>query len=256
MFKKYAALLSALCLTATLMLPMTAAEFTPSATAKPAPEVVQVQSESGESVGAIIYDESGNEVAGVPTASITVTPVAEMEQADTEIKEALTSAYEQLTTVKLETLVPELVDAVKNYSADMQMEDLVARDLFDVSLNEAEKKMLAESGNSIKLKFDLDLPADALLLVLHNYEGDKWECIPNEKVTRHDDGSVTVAFDSLSPIAFLTDGATLPVDPDGPDSPQTGDTEGISAGWIVLGVTAVVTVAVVGIIRKKHTAKV
>lgn len=255
MFKKYAALLSALCLTATLMLPMTAAEFTPSATAKPAPEVVQVQSASGESVGAIIYDESGNEVAGVPTASITVTPVAEMERADTEIKEALTSAYEQLTTVKLETLVPELVDAVRNYSADMQVGDLVARDLFDVSLNEAEKKLLAENGNSIKLKFDLNLPADALLLVLHNYEGDKWECIPNEKVSRHDDGSVTVTFDSLSPIAFLTDGAKLPVDPNGPDSPQTGDTEGISAEWIVLGVATVVTVAVVVIIRKKHTAK-
>lgn len=255
MFKKYAALLSALCLTATLMLPMTAAEFTPSVTAKPAPEVVPVQSEAGENVGAIIYDESGNEVAGVPVASITVTPVAEMEQADTEIKEALTSAYEQLTTVKLETLVPELVDAVKNYSADMQMEDLVARDLFDVSLNEAEKTMLAETGNSIKLKFDLNVPVDALLLVLYNYEGDKWERIPDEKVTRHDDGSVTVAFDSLSPIAFLTDGSKLPVDPDGPDSPQTGDAEGISAGWIVLGVTTVVAIAAVVIIRKKHTAK-
>jgi LPXTG-motif cell wall-anchored protein len=123
--------------------------------------------------------------------------------------------------------------------------------LFDVSLDDSAKEQLAKSGNAIKIQFALNLPSDALLLVLHNTEGTAWELIADNKVVRNSDGSVTVEFDSLSPIAFLTDGGSLATDPNAPTSPQTGYSETML--WGAVGVGALALAALVLVIRKRAT---
>ncbi|MDD3228836.1 MAG: LPXTG cell wall anchor domain-containing protein [Oscillospiraceae bacterium] len=251
MFKKILVSLLALVMVMCASVTALATDFTSSVTAKEAPETMTATDASGKTVAAIIYDASGKEAASIPVGSLTVTPVSAAKSAVSAIGKQLTAAYEQLKTTALNTITPAIGNAVKDYSPSMTVDDLVVRDLFDVSLDEAAKQQLAKSGNSIKIRFALNLPSDALLLVLHNTEGTTWELIPDEKVVRNADGSVTVEFDSLSPIAFLTDGGSIAVDPNGPVSPQTGSESGSILLWGAVGVGTVALAALVIAIKKR-----
>ena len=251
MLKKISVTLVAIAMVAAMAVPAFAADFTSSVTGKSAPETVTTTNSSGETVAAIIYDANGKEVASIPVGSLTVTPVSEVKTANASVSKQLTAAYEQLQTTSLDSIAPALTDAVKTYSPQMTVEDLVVRDLFDVSLDNSAKEQLAKNGNAIKIQFALNLPSDALLLVLRNTEGTAWELIADNKVVRNSDGSVTVEFDSLSPIAFLTDGGSLATDPNAPTSPQTGYSETML--WGTVGVGALALAALVLVIRKRAT---
>lgn len=251
MMKKITVTLLALTMIVTMSITAMAAGFTPSIEGKEAPKTISVTNAAGETVAAIIYDANGKEVASIPVGALTVTPVSAAQQADAAIKNSLTAAYDQLNSTALDTIVPELGKAVQNYSAEMTIEDLVVRDLFDVSLDEAAMQQFRESGNTIKIQFDVNLPSDTLLLVLHNIEGTSWELISDEKVVRNGDGSVTVEFDSLSPIAFLTDGGSIAVDPNAPDSPQTDNAPLPMLFWGTIGIGVIALAALVIIIRKR-----
>lgn len=251
MLKKISVTLVAIAMVAAMAVPAFAADFTSSVTGKSAPEIVTTTNSSGETVAAIIYDANGKEIASIPVGSLTVTPVSEAKTANASVSKQLTAAYEQLKTTPLVSIAPALADAVKTYSPQMTVEDLVVRDLFDVSLDDSAKEQLAKNGNAIKIQFALNLPSDALLLVLHNTEGTTWELIADNKVVRNSDGSVTVEFDSLSPIAFLTDGRSLATDPNAPTSPQTGYSETML--WGAVGVGALALAALVLVIRKRAT---
>ena len=251
MLKKISVTLVAIAMVAAMAVPAFAADFTSSVTGKSAPETVTTTNSSGETVAAIIYDANGKEVASIPVGSLTVTPVSEAKTANASVSKQLTAAYEQLQTTPLDSIAPALTESVKTYSPQMTVEDLVVRDLFDVSLDNSAKEQLAKNGNAIKIQFALNLPSDALLLVLHNTEGTAWELIADNKVVRNSDGSVTVEFDSLSPIAFLTDGGSLATDPNAPTSPQTGYSETML--WGTVGVGALALAALVLVIRKRAT---
>ena len=251
MLKKISVTLVAIAMVAAMAVPAFAADFTSSVTGKPAPETVTTTNSSGETVAAIIYDANGKEAASIPVGSLIVTPVSAAKTANASVSKQLTAAYEQLKTTPLVSIAPTLTDAVKTYSPQMTVEDLVVRDLFDVSLDDSAKEQLAKNGNAIKIQFALNLPSDALLLVLHNTEGTTWELIADNKVVRNSDGSVTVEFDSLSPIAFLTDGGSLATDPNAPTSPQTGYSETML--WGAVGVGALALAALVLVIRKRAT---
>ncbi len=252
MLKKISVTLVAIAMVTAMAVPAFAADFTSSVTGKSAPEIVTTTNSSGETVAAIIYDANGKETASIPVGSLTVTPVSEAKTANASVSKQLTAAYEQLQTTSLDSIAPALTDAVKTYSPQMTVEDLVVRDLFDVSLDDSAKEQLAKNGNAIKIQFALNLPSDALLLVLHNTEGTTWELIADNKVVRNSDGSVTVEFDSLSPIAFLTDGGSIAVNPEAPTSPQTGNAFGTTMLWCAMGV-GVIALAALVVVAKKRT---
>ena len=95
--KKFAMFLSVLLIAVTLAAPVSAAvNFNPSVEQKPAPTVDTVTDANGNEVSAIIRDQDGNEVHGVASGDITVTPVSALEQAAADISEMLTNAYEQI----------------------------------------------------------------------------------------------------------------------------------------------------------------
>ena len=106
--------------------------------------------------------------------------------------------------------------------SEASVEDLVVRDLFDVSVTGA----AAESG-SITVRFNLGLSQSATLIVLRNYEGSNWEIIPKDRVKQNADGTVDVTFDSFSPVAFVVDkqetADTTTPSINAPSSPQTSD---------------------------------
>ena len=200
--KKLAVFMLAMALAVSTSISAIAAGFTPSVQGKDAPDVVITEDENGNEVVANIIDESGDVIEQVYTTEITITPVSKSDEAPEEIKGALDKAYQQIkSAASLTELVPEMPEFLKNISDDLTVENLVVRDLFDVTVD-AETKALLEAGNSIQLSFKLGVAADEFVVCLHNYSEDLWEVIDNDKVKNNGDGTVTVEFTSLSPIAF------------------------------------------------------
>lgn len=237
----------------TMTIPALAANFTPSVEGKEAPDVVPVFGESGNEVAAMIYDGQGAVVSEIPQGYLIVTPVSQAAGAEEPIAAALQNAYSQINGVtSLDELTDELAPALQDLSDEVAVEDLVVRDLFDVTLAGHYAAYLDTEGNSVTVRFDLSLDPDTLLLVLHNYSGEQWEVISNDQVTRHENGDVSVTFHSLSPVAFVVDGAQITVNPDDPTSPQTGESlPGLMiAGAMLFGGAAVGCFAFA---RKKET---
>lgn len=246
--KKIALFLSAAMTLTLLVAPAAAAGTTASVERKEAPQVVAVQDEAGQQVAGLIHDAEGKVVSGVSTGDLTVTPVSKADQASETISKALSQAYDQIQAANsLADLAPALEQVLPDYDKDVKVADLVVRDLFDVSLS---GDYLAEAGNTITIRFDLKLNPNELLLVLHNYSGSDWEVIAKDRVVRNADGSVDVTFDSLSPVAFVVDGASVTVDPNAPASPQTGDNS-VETAMVLLGVAVV---AGAFLARKKYMA--
>ena len=255
--KKLALFLSVLLIAVTLAAPASAAvNFTPSVEQKPAPTVDPITDSNGDQVSAIIRDQNGGEVHGVSIDSgeLIVTPISQVSQAAQAISEMLTKAYEQIQQADtIADLVPTIGDFLQPIGNTVtQVDDLVVRDVFDVSLTGTAAEYLAQEGNNITLRFDVDISPSATLIVLHNYEGSNWEIIPDDRVVQNADGTVDVTFDSLSPIAFVVDSTetdtSASTDAGAPTSPQTGDSSlppVAGAGLIVLGCVALASAAVV-----------
>lgn len=255
--KKLALFLSVLLIAVTLAAPASAAvNFTPSVEQKPAPTVDPITDSNGDQVSAIIRDQNGGEVHGVSIDSgeLIVTPISQASQAAQAISEMLTKAYEQIQQADtIADLVPTIGDFLQSIGNTVtQVDDLVVRDVFDVSLTGTAAEYLAQEGNNITLRFDVDISPSATLIVLHNHEGSNWEIIPDDRVVQNADGTVDVTFDSLSPIAFVVDSTetdtSASADANAPTSPQTGDSSlppVAGAGLIVLGCMALASAAVV-----------
>lgn len=200
-----AALMTAACMTAGTAM---AADFTPSVTGKAAPETVTVTTESGEQAVAIIRDANGAEIQGLTADSLTVTSVANASSASAEVTAALTAAYAQIQEASsVADLVPNIDEVLASVDPNLTASDLVVRDLFDVSIDDAARELLA-AGNNIQIGFNLGISADDEVFCLHNYSGSEWEVIDPSLVVNNGDGTVTVTFSSLSPIAFAVGGAT------------------------------------------------
>ena len=254
--KKFASLLMAALLLVAMALPASAAvNFVDSVEQKPAPTVETITDASGNEVSAIIQDASGNEVAGVTADQMSITPVSGAANAPAEIREQLEAAYEQIqNAASVANLVPDVdvASILQTMGSSSSVEDLVVRDVFDVSVSGEAAEFLAQEGNAITIRFQLNIAPSSTLLVLHNYEGSNWEVIDDDKVVINNDGSVDVTFDSLSPVAFVVDqtetDTSASTDDDAPTSPQTGDSSlppVAGAGLIALGTIALVSAVVV-----------
>ena len=195
--KKIVVILSAILLVVALAVPSFAASFTPSVEQKGAPTVVSAT------------DADGNAFAD---GEVIVTPVSAADSADAAIADGLKAAYEQIkAAATLTDIAPSIGDYLKEIGSEASVEDLVVRDLFDVSVTGA-----AAESSPITVRFNLGLSQSATLIVLHNYEGSNWEIIP-----------VDVTFDSFSPVAFVVDkqetADTTTPSTNAPSSPQTSD---------------------------------
>lgn len=250
--KKIAMLLSLAMILVMLAVPALAVDFTPSVENKPAPEIVIMTDKTGAPVAAIIYNAQGEEVIGVPVGELIVTPVAEADGAEAEISDALKKAYAQIQAAgSVADLVPNIEQILSQFGIDAKASDLVVRDLFDVSVFGTYKEYLEQGDNTVTIRFNLNLDPKVSLLVLHNYSGSDWEVISKDRVKRNADGSVDVTFSSLSPVAFVVDGSEVPVDPNGPNSPQTGS-NGLPVAWICVAVLGCVAVVGGAMLRKKQ----
>ncbi len=237
--------------------PAVAAQFTPSVEAKPAPSVVPQKGSDGSEYSAIIYDKDGKEVTGVPDGSLIVTPVSQADKAaDSKIKDRLNKAYSQLQSVsKLSDLDGDLETIIKEVSSGLTLDDLVVRDLFDVSVSGTYANYLNTDGNYLVVRFKLSTDAQSLASVLFSEDGKTWKALPNSYIKRNSDGTVEIILHKEGVLAFLFDAGKLSVDPNGPSSPQTGEPEVTSKTWgmgfVAAGILAAAGIIAVVVIKKR-----
>ncbi len=240
--KKLICILTVLTLCAALVVPAMA-EFTPSVSEKPAPEIVPVPDGEGGDGIAIILDEDGNIVEYVYTGCLIVTPVSEV-NTSTEIPEEsralLLEVYNKLRSGA--TVIP-----YDQFNAGLDPDKMVIRDLFDATfICREHPEMLIEDGINMRITFDLGIAAGEDVYVSAYVDG-QWE--PIVDTVNNGDGTITCLFDQLCPIAFSVEGAVTP--PAG-----TGDPAGENLTlWFVLGGAALVALVALAVVYKINSKK-
>lgn len=228
-----------------------AADFTPSVEYKPAPEFVPITDAEGNQVTAIITDADGNQISIPEDVELVITPTSGKDETlIPEIREMLLRAEQQIADADhLGELTPDLADALAELQAssagaafrNVTLEDLVVRDLFDVSFVRDGKTLehLLQEGQTVTFALTTDLTEDDLFFVLHNYREEEWEVVKNVTVQ---DGVMTITLGGLSPIAIVVDGSSvMPANEDSPSSPQTGTRRPVEylIGAAILGGAAI-----------------
>lgn len=231
--KRTISLLTALVLCLSLVCPVFAAEFVPSITDKGAPDIVPV----GDGKLAEILDAASAVVDHLGEDCLIITPVSEA-KTSTDIpedaREELLAIYEALLNGTME--LP--------YGSDLDPDQMVIRDLFDLSwlCNDHEDLMEDNKDYSIRVTFDLgvDKNTDVYAFV---YVNGAWEIV---KCTNEGNGRVCCVLGDVGVLALavLGDSLTPPA--------QTGDNADLTLWISVMAVSALALTAVL-FLRKRET---
>lgn len=226
--KKLVTAMLILILCAAMMTSVLAVEdsFTPSVTYKPNPPLTGTPDETGDTVvgyghdgltkvylrdGKIIVIGDGIHAAGEiddDHECLIITAVADAEDSTkipTDAKELLLWVYDQIKALGMKFFADceGLLEAVQAaLGADATLEDLVVKDLFDVSvICEPLEEYLEPQGTTICLDFDLNIAPGSFVTVVA-YKNGKWNMIENVELL--EDGRVTcTTYENFCPIAVL-----------------------------------------------------
>lgn len=228
-----------ICITLMMILvmavPTFAADFVPSISEKPGLDLeIMGEDENGPWYGEII-DKDGNVVMKLYEGDIIVTPIANIDEADIpqEAKDLLKKVYQDLldgnaSLADVEGLLEELQKALGDEAG---IDDIVIKDLFDVTVINPEALELLADGYKLRLTFDLGLSMGEFLAVMDYAQ--KWNLVYDYVV--NEDGTVTVILNQTGPVGFLT--AAINQYVDGENIPETGDTTNVAL-WAGVGVLA------------------
>lgn len=199
--KKLVSLVLALVLCLSMACIASATAFTASVESKSAPTVVKIETTESESAVAVLTGDVPEEMALVPEVFLIVTAVADAETSESipeDSAQALLEVYEGIQDgsiqVPFEELDPE------------NAENLVVRDLFDISWTDEEQndfaQLLENEDVSLEITFAMEIEADAKVYVMV-YKNDTWSQI--EQVTNNGDGTITCVFNHLCPVAVIVE---------------------------------------------------
>ena len=209
--------------------PALAATFVPSVEQKQAPEVVVDSSGNA----ATITDREGKSIS-VSSGAIIITPLSQADQAqDTTMAAIMESAYGQLEkSPSLGGICSNFNEVLSQIDTSLTENDMVARDLFDISLY-GDAKQLLSNGGTIRITLATTLSRNILRMVLH-YQSGSWNALNPDNVLANADGSTTITVDSLSPFAIVV--PTSAITGEKVTSPQTSDDR--TAVWTMVAAAA------------------
>ena len=252
MKKVLSVLLVLMMLAMTLFTVVSADNFVPSISYKPAPFLVEYD-EDGESIIGHVVDDDGNELTTEYHECLVITPVSEAESSE-KIPEAaadlLLKVYADLSATDVE--LADLSDKLNNMVAEDLGEgktanSLVVKDLFDVTvLCDELKENLSPAGNTLTLTFETSIEAGVPVYVM-TYKNNKWE--PIVSAVNNDDGTITCTFEEFCPVAFF-----VPSGIGENVKPEPGDGfDGMI--WAVIMISAISLIAVILIANRKNFKK-
>lgn len=207
-----------------------AEEFVPSIGDKDHPEIVPV---SPDVIGQIVGSD-GAVISDVEPGCLVVTPVSEANtsaEIPDDARDTLLDTYDKLTNGEMD--LP--------YDPSLDPDDMVIRDMFDVTFLCQEHPELLNNGGILKLTFDLGVAAGDTVVAMVFVNG-QWVEV---ELINNGDGTVTCFFTDICPVVFSVKQSETP--------PQTGDNSGndIIMWSVLMAVSAVALVACVVIYRKK-----
>lgn len=249
--KKLIALLVSVVLVFTLAVSASAVEFVPSIENKGAPELVVIDRIDGKDVVGFITGPDGNRLS---TEYLDCLKVSSLLEALTdpnlkqEIKDELKKVYEELSKsdTKLSDVCEGLDKFVKDkWNKDKTANDLVVKDLFHINdLCGDISKFLPEEGSTLDLTFDLGIGKNVFVAAMVFADG-KWQ--PVSDVVNNGDGTITVTFDKICPVAFMVPSSQLN---SSTTSPTTGDMTPVFV-WGGVMLASIVMMAALLIYRSK-----
>lgn len=264
--KKVVAILMAVVLLFSIGTTAFAANFVKSVEEKDAPTVVapsqssvkeeiKEQIKEQDTVAVIVHTATDKVAKEIHESKLIITSVAKKDtstEIPAEAKKDLDKAYEDFSAKnkKITQLIPAnvskaITETVKEeIGADKTADDLIVRDLFDVSLIcDESNELLIDDEHHLLLTFNLGVKKDEFITAIKfNPETDKWETI--RSVVNNGDGTVTCEFDHLCPIAFLVERTEA-------NSAQTGDSSVSIYVWIAVAAAAAALIVVLIIAKNK-----
>lgn len=179
---------------AMLVLPVSAAKYTPSVTQKGAP-----------TAAAFNPSVQQKDAPTVEQTGVRVTALVDLSKAPKEVQETVEEAYKVIAEAEsLEEAVPTLADVLKEMDTDLTAEDLVVRDLFYLEL-EKELEETLEKEKEVAISFEVEgMEKEDFLMVMVFVDGE-WVIVDAENVEMSEDEAVTVTFEAVGPIAFVTE---------------------------------------------------
>ena len=216
--KKIAVLAMVLIMLLSNIIGVSAAGYLPSVSYEAFPGLVIVEDEDGNKIIGYVENANGEVLNTEYHGCILITPVMdakrEVSYLSEEAEKLLVDTYEILSApdAKLSELIPELNGVAKNHLGEYATaDDLVIRELIDITAVCDELiHYLSIDGNTLTLRFKMVVPKEDFITVM-TFEDGNWEFA--KEVKNNDDGTVTVKFDRLCPVLFLTG---LPVEPPAP----------------------------------------
>ncbi len=258
MVKKVLSIVLAVCLVATMGITALASGFTKSAEKKEVPEIIPQKGSDGNNYIAIIVDKDGNEVIGIPEGYLRIVPISELATVNNKLSDKdakiFKDAAEQIkNTEYVKDLSPELQSILKRLYPDLELDTLRVSDLIYIDVDGIYANYLSKEGNVMRVRLNLDTNVSSLIAILFNNGGTIWKTIDDSNITRGQGGIVDLLVSDEGVYAFLRDSGELPpVNPDGPSSPDTGDT----TLWMVLGAAGILALLAAGCFAvKKHSAQ-
>ena len=124
----------------------------------------------------------------------------------------------------------------------LNLEDLQVSDVFDISAVMGNGDMIHTfDGKNIRFRLKpINFKRGDFFILIHNTEDNKWR-VEND-VEWEDEETLVITTDCLSAFAFVVEKqADLSVDPDGPQSPQTGNA--VNSNFLYVGISAVCILA-------------
>lgn len=214
----------------------------PSITQKAAPTI---------SGGATYTDANGN-VVTISNDKITVTSDADLANLSAEDR-AYYEAALSLISGSNEQFLADLDAFAKsefpNYDENTKF---VAKEIFDINVEGSD--LVFDSGEKLTLTMEGNYqPGDFVILLVFNKELGKWDFIPSEDITINDDGSLTVNFPHLCPVAIMvedteSDSSTASTTVDSTDKNAGVTASEVEAGGSSMSTPVMVSIAGAGIL--------
>lgn len=249
--KRLLATMLAIVMIFVMALSTSAAPFVPSITNKGAPALIVIDRINGKDVVGHITNPDGTKVSTEYTDCLVISSITDAlngKELPDGVKEELIKVYEEFGNgAKISELCPEITDIVKEkWDKDKTADDLVIKDLFDITDSCEDLKAQLNGGSILDLTFNVGI-ADGTFITAMVYVDGKW--VPVVDCINNGDGTVTVKFDKICPVAFLVPGSGQNLDV---VSPITGDTTGVIL-WSVVMVAALCGICALIIFRRKVT---
>ena len=219
--KKIMSIVMALVLLCAMVCTVSAAQddFVPSISYKDAPLVVPVKDGQGNNAYGRIIGANGQVIDYFYEDCLLITPVSQVEQSEKIPEDAaalLLDVYKKL--VDATWMCAELGDAVDH------------------------EALVEPEGVVFEITFDLGVAAGTNVVVM-TYKENQWAPIVSTK--NNGDGTVTCTFEKLCPVVFAVPTSTTPPS-------HTGDNSNLVLWGVLMGVSAVVLVALVVVASRKR----